>query len=167
MRGMVDARAVSKKLLYEVAQERMALHRSHRTNRPLSKDYLFIGLLGEWVFAKRFGLKMDLVTRPGGDGHVDFVTKLGTVDVKTARKPSYLFREQGKQMADILVLARYDQKKVTAVLRGWEYDTVMVSCSFRDFGRGVLNHYKRASDLRPMTELYHLLLDEPVQARLL
>lgn len=141
--------------LEEASKRRRAVHRGQESTRRLSDDYDLIGMLGEEAFAWAFGLgARHLELLPGGDGRVDFTLPLyTTVDVKTYEKPYNLLREAGKPHAEILVLAGFDRERKSVRLIGWEYDRVMQACPTRDFGYGVTNHYKAASELRPMREL--------------
>jgi hypothetical protein len=145
--------------LVEVAKSRHRIHTEHPTHRPLSEDYELIGLLGEEAFAWSFGLDTEyLDLKPQGDGRVDFHLPCGTVDVKTAEKPYNLLREVGKAHADILVLAGWNRQSRAIRLIGWEYDAEMRCQPSRDFGKGVINHYKHYTQLRPMPELKNLIL---------
>lgn len=143
--------------LMQIAERRMRLHRDHKTNRPLSEMYEFIGLVGEYEFAFQFFFQMDTVLRPGGDGHVDFNTPVGTIDVKTARKAYNLIVEVGKPIADIVVLASFDDTTKRAILLGWEYGRKILQCPVRDFGYGVMNHYLPAMQLRSIAELQTIM----------
>src|SRR5262245_9752298 len=77
-----------------------------------------VGLAGEAAFARRYGYPVDTRLRVHGDHGHDFLTPLGTVDVKTARHPCHLiypiFPVGRKPMADVLVLARYHEGTRTA-----------------------------------------------------
>lgn len=143
--------------LVALAARRSGIHDGQSSRRALSENYEVLGLLGEDAFARAFGLGDDhLELKPGGDGRVDFVLPCGTVDVKTADKPYYLLRERGVRTAEILVLAGWNRERRTVTLIGWEYDREMVRCPLRDFGKGVVSHYKRADRLRKMRELRRL-----------
>ena len=140
-----------------IAESRTALHTTHASRRPLSADYDLVGVAGERAFAKTFDLPLDGQMRPSGDGGVDFMLPNGlTVDVKTFRRPLNLLREAGREEAEILVLAGYDDSTGNAELIGWEWDHELVTCPTRDFGHGILNHYKPAEELRPIGELHQL-----------
>jgi hypothetical protein len=140
-----------------LASSREAIHRSHASSRPLSVNYEYIGLLGEACFAEEMGLELDRTARPGGDKGVDFITPLGTIDVKTARKAYNLIHEQGKAIANILVLAQYDDSTDSITFLGWEYGTVVTSRPTRDFGYRVINHFIPVKSLKPMESLKTLL----------
>ena len=144
--------------LLAVAKERERIHANHATSRPLSPDYEVKGLMGEEAFAWRFGFGTEyLDLKPQGDGRIDFHTPAGTVDVKTAEKPYYLFAEEGVKHADILVLASYNPVPTRCVsLLGWEYSDLMLTLPKRDFGHGIVNHYKPRHKLRPMQDLHDL-----------
>ena len=142
--------------LKKVAAIRHEIHKHHKSSRPLSEDYELIGLVGEYRFEVDFGYPMDLSIKPQGDGKVDFHIALGTLDVKTAEKAYNLLREKGVRHAKILVLGQFNRKGTTASLLGWEYDSEMVKCPYKDFGYGIINHYKHHSKLRPMWVLKQL-----------
>jgi hypothetical protein len=144
------------------AMARHELHQSHPSHRPLSEDYELIGLCGEAALAQMFGLSVDMVRRPGGDGGVDNVLRLRTatgpqefkVDVKTARKPNNLIVEVGKlKPATIYVLAGYAPLAGKATLLGWEWGRVLHKAPSKDFGYGVINHYIPRVRLRALAEL--------------
>lgn len=137
-----------------VVDLRSRTHARHASRRALGPDYDLVGVAGEMAFARQFELAIDQGVHPAGDRGVDFVTPAGTVDVKTYRRPLNLLREAGKQHADILVLARFDDKTGEAELVGWEYDSEMRACPVKDFGFGVKNHYRAAEQLRPIAELH-------------
>lgn len=143
--------------LRRIAAQRELLHRTHASSRPLSPDYEFIGVCGEAAFAEMTGLDLDELARPDGDHGADFRTPLGTIDVKTARKPYNLLREAGKPAADILVLAEYNPTTETARCVGWMYDWEVVQSTPKDFGYGILNYYRPRTSLRPIAELCQLI----------
>lgn len=143
--------------LRKIAAARMDLHKNHKTTRRLSRDYEYIGLLGEWIFATEFNYEIDLSIKPGGDSAIDFITPLGAIDIKTYRKALNLLREIDKKHAHILVLGQYLESKDDVLLVGWEFDSIMISCPKKDFGYGIINHYKHKEKLRPMWVLKHLL----------
>ena len=148
---------ILRKFLEEIASERDALHSYQDSCRKLSKGYEYVGLLGEWYFSRLFKLPIDFSLRVGGDSNVDFKTHVGTIDVKTARKPYNLLREADKNHSEIIVLAGYDEKNDDIYFLGWEYDKEMLKCPKKDFGYGVINHYKAAEQLRSIKELRELL----------
>jgi hypothetical protein len=139
---------------------RREAHKNHASSRPLSKDYELIGLAGETAFG-RFANKMpDLERKLGGDKGVDFIIPLKfSVDVKTARKATHLLHEEGKNFADIYVLAEYDSETKQARLIGWEWGKILKKAPVKDFGYGVVNHYIEAANLKPISELKERLID--------
>jgi hypothetical protein len=143
--------------VFEFAKFRDSTHSKHASRRPLSDDFEYVGLAGEVAFAQAYNAPMDLRSVATGDKGVDFYTIAGTVDVKTARKPFNLIVEEGKVVADIYVLARYHDQTKKAELLGWEYGQNIKKWSIKDFGYGIRNHYKSASQLRKMSELSLLL----------
>ena len=135
-----------------VAQRRHALHKNHSSSRPLSKNYEFIGLVGEAAMAHKYDLFLDLEDRPGGDERIDFYTNLGTLDVKTALKPFNILREAKKDHADILILAGWHSEKRCVDFYGWEREKAIVDrCPVpKDFGYGIKNHFMHRSRLNRM-----------------
>lgn len=141
------------------AEKRHQLHVEHPTHRPLSENYELVGLRGEKALADRFGLKVDMMRRPNGDGGIDNILCLNginyPVDVKCARKPFNLIVEQGKIKSGntIYILAQYFDASDTAVLLKWEWGWNLMASPVRDFGKGVYNHYIHVSKLRDLWEL--------------
>ena len=78
--------------LREMAKRRVAQHAGAPSSRhwgdPVECE--FIGLVGERAFSDRFGMPMNLADQPMGDGKFDFVVNGWKIDVKTAKKPTYL-----------------------------------------------------------------------------
>jgi hypothetical protein len=138
-------------LVMTEAESRSRRHRDHRSSRPFSDGYDYIGLCGEAAFAVRYDLVLDLTPRPAGDGHIDFRAAGLTIDVKTARIPNNLIVEYGVPVADVLVLAQWTVSKVR--LLGWEWGVTLLGCPVKDFGYGVKNHYTPRASLRNMREL--------------
>lgn len=140
------------------AEARHLSHINHPTHRPLSEDYELVGLRGEQALAEFFGLTVDMVRRPGGDGGVDNILNLSgaeyIVDVKCARKPFHLICEVGKVLPKtIYILAGYSDEADAAELLGWQWGVVLKRTSTRDFGYGVINHYIPRERLRNLSEL--------------
>jgi hypothetical protein len=140
------------------AQARHELHVDHPTHRPLSEGYELVGLRGEEALANYFGLEIDLVRRPGGDGGVDNKLCLSgfeyKVDVKCARKALNLIVEVGKvEPKTIYILASYSDEDDAAVLLGWQWGVVLMNAPKKDFGYGVINHYVPRSKLRGLDDL--------------
>jgi hypothetical protein len=148
---------ILRKFLEEIARERDALHKGQDSCRKLSAGYEYIGLLGEWYFSKLFKLPIDFSLKSDGDSRTDFKTKAGSIDVKTARKPYNLLREINKPHSEIIVLAGYNEKEDDIYFLGWEYDKEMLKCPKKDFGYGVINHYKAADQLRSIKDLREML----------
>ena len=148
---------IFKSTIKQLAIYRSSIHNKHKTSRPLSYNYEYIGLLGEITFAEEFNLMPDLSFKPKGDGRYDFKLDIGTIDVKTAFKPYNLLREKNKNHADILVLVKYNKELDECFLIGWEYDKNMIKCNFKDFGYGIINYYKPNKELKTIRELKILL----------
>lgn len=139
--------------------ERNAAHAKQNSHRPLSEDYEALGIFGECKFGWEFGLRVDMSLRIGGDDGIDFHTLVGTIDVKTARKPFNLLVEVSKidRAADILVLCGFKGFTVEPVLLGWECKAALAAAPTGEFGHGVINHYIAADCLRPIERLRELL----------
>ena len=141
-----------------MANRRHNLHKNQSSSRPLSKNYELIGLVGEWEFSKKFGVELDTKEYIDGDKGVDFVINGYKIDVKTGHNNAYnLLREKNKPHAEIIVLAECDLKSKSVYLIGWEYDSEMIKQPYKDFGYGIINHYKHRSELRSINELRELL----------
>lgn len=137
-----------------IARKRSEIHNKHSSQRKLSKDYDLVGLSGERQFSMEFGGELDVTIKAEGDSGIDFTSDgVGTVDVKTYRKAYNLLREERKEHATVLVLAQYNEANHGAELLGWEYSESLLDCPKKDFGYGVVNHYKHASKLKPIAEL--------------
>jgi len=135
-------------------ESRNALHNGQKSQRILSENHNAVGMAGEFAFGEFCGLWPDTTDRVGGDNGFDFIVPLKfTVDIKTARKAFHLIHEKGKNFADIYVLAEYDDESNTAQLIGWEFGKTLEKAPTKDFGYGVINHYIRQKELRPMSEL--------------
>ena len=138
------------KTLKKIANDREILHQHHESSRPLSKNYEYVGLKGEFQFAKEFGFEIDEELRPSGDKGIDFKSAIGTIDVKTARKAYNLIVEENKVDSDIYVLAKYIDNTDTVKLLGWEIKEKVLEAPVRDFGYGIINHYIPKNNLKPM-----------------
>jgi hypothetical protein len=147
--------------LQRLATQRHHIHKNHDSSRPLSQYYELIGLVGEWMFARRYDLDMDLEPRPGGDGRVDFEVNGFTIDVKSAEKAYNLLREVDKPHAEILVLVSVNLKERIGKMIGWEFDEEMLNLIYppKIFhpGGGILNHYVHRTRLKHMSLLEDLL----------
>lgn len=141
----------------KVGKQRQSIHSENGTRRffrdPNTED--IIGAKGEAYFAKEFNLPMDTRLLPEGNKGVNFVTALGNINVSTARKPYNLLVKvrEAHYPIDIHVLIHYDEKDNTLSLIGWEYHSEMLKCPTREFGYGIVNHYKPADDLRDIESL--------------
>jgi hypothetical protein len=142
------------------AAARHELHKDHPTHRPLSDDYELVGLRGEEKLSRVFGVPMDMMRRPNGDGGIDNVLRLNVrdgcqdfvVDVKTAKIPRHLLVEVGKvRPRTIYILAGYSGD--AADLLGWQWGRVVLQAPTGDFGYGVVSHFIPAGELRKIEEL--------------
>jgi DNA polymerase III alpha subunit len=141
----------------KIAEDREEIHKNHASSRPLSKGYERLGLVGEYQFAKEFGFEVDESLRPEGDGGKDFPSKLGSIDVKTARKAFNLIVEEDHVKSDIYVLAQYCDESEKAKLLGWAYKKQVLAAPTKDFGYGVINHYIPKEKLYKMSTLKNKL----------
>jgi hypothetical protein len=155
---------VDGELAETLGKKRQSGHNNYNNTRRFFKNESeenVIGVKGEMAFAKIFGLKMDEEVRPDGDKSVDFVLQYPardlSIDVKTARKPIYLFlkKKDAPGAADILVLAGIVDNTVRFL--GWEKKSVVMEAPTKDFGYGIVNYYKHNTELRPMGALDELL----------
>jgi len=143
------------RLVEKHATARAALHAGHGSSRPLSGGYERVGMAGEFAFGRFCGQMPDLSERPSGDKGVDFVVPLlYTVDVKTARKANNLIHEASKPLlADIYVLAEYNDDDEEATLVGWAWGSQLSAAPKKDFGHGIENRYIARANLRSMGHL--------------
>ena len=132
-----------------ISQQREKLHHDDASSRPLSKDYEYIGLLGEVRFSELYNLSIDLTSKHKGDNGIDFYTPIGTIDVKTAQKPYHLLVEKGKVFADIYVLAQFSMPDIINFI-GWHYGEYISQQPTKYFGYNILNHYIHQSALYSM-----------------
>lgn len=151
-------------MLRRIADDIESLHVNHASQRILSEDYLFMGLAGEYTLAKELAITYKISLQPGGDKGIDFNTPIGTVDVKTARKPYWLIVPvENKHPADIYVLAGYQDLGRIVTLIGWTYWNILKEQPAKDFGAGILTHFLEAAQLSPMVllqrEILRVLID--------
>jgi len=146
-----------------IARIRQKAHDTNRTPR-FFEDKLqeeVMGVKGEWGFEEMTGYPMDRNGYVHGDRLIDFRVwikgKLYTVDVKTARKPTFLFvkHQHIDRCADYLVQAKYTGDKIQFI--GWSTRPVMQGQPHKDFGYGIDNHYLEAEKLYPMKRLLELI----------
>lgn len=121
-------------------------------------EVLFLGYLGEVLFARCFGFPRDTVPHIGSDGGVDYrFTVAGeeyTVNVKMASSRYGLMVKPKRRPADIFVLLNYIDGKHEFI--GWEYGDVMINAVLKDFGHGE-GHHKPIHQLQPIRTLCDLL----------
>src|SRR5262249_21238105 len=76
------------------------------------------------------------------------------VDTKAAVKPFNLIVEVGRcYPRTIYVLCRYLEGEDRCTLIGWEWGKVLLKTTPRDFGFGILTHWRPAATLRGFEEL--------------
>lgn len=146
--------------LRQEASARESLHRYHASSRPLSKDYEYVGLMGEYLFADTYNQPRDRTLRPQGDGGWDFYfPAFGGVDVKTARKPWNLLVENGHLLRErtIYVQCGYSDKTDSSYFVGWAYGWDF-DPPVRRFGKSpIWNHWLPADWLHSMDQLAEIL----------
>ena len=132
--------------------ERNRNHIGQATYKPLSPDHECIGLLGEVAFSIAYALPLTWENLNGGGDACDFRIGNITIDVKTYRRPISILCKAHKEHAERVVLAKYVNDSAIELI-GWDfYDTIKQSQP-KDFGRGIVNHYREAHMLRSMAEL--------------
>lgn len=122
-----------------------------------------IGIAGEIEFGRQFDLEVDFSARPGGDNGIDFTTPLGTIDVKTFKRPFNLpvpVNTTKSKVADILVLAGCDDD-YSVTLIGWTFSGGYEQWPVIDFGFNCPNYCRSANLLRPIAELRELMNKAP------
>jgi hypothetical protein len=154
---MSDSYQIALDFLNKEAEARRKRNCEKPSERPLSDNYHLVGMVGEWEFGKLCGKMPDFAVKDFGDGGCDFVVSLRfTVDVKTTRG-NRLLLEKGKPLADIYVLAKYDDETSTAKILGWEWGKILQAQPPFDTGRGIINHCLEAVKLRPIDELINIM----------
>lgn len=124
------------------------------STRILADNYEEIGVIGEMEFANEVGLEIDRNQYKGGDKGIDFKLEL-TIDIKTANHPTKLLVEQGHVNATIYVL--YGVSDMIAYPVGWEWGSKVKEVPPIDTGRGVINHYIKAEELKSVDSLIRLV----------
>jgi len=144
----------------QIGRMRQDIHAGHSTPRFFKNKYEedTIGVAGERQFGIEFNMPVDMEARKSGDLGIDFEYDGKKIDVKTARKAYNLLVKNHEitRCADILVLAKYNDDKSVDLL-GWATSDEMRECPKKDFGYGIVNYYKSAYHLRPISELKDLL----------
>ena len=153
----------------QIAEERQKGHNfftgkgKRLYKEDISKEH-FIGLLGEFAFAERYGLEVDVKIRPKGDNYRDFIVRLNdqktiTLDVKTSQKAQFIFVKEWeiKKCSDILILAKifYETKEVQFI--GWTTKKIMTQQPKKLFSHlNITSHYLERTKLNPMEDLDYL-----------
>lgn len=160
---MNDLFTIDSNLAEKLGRERQDGHSENGTLR-FFKDSAhedILGIKAELAFQEFSGLNADLKVRPEGDGLKDFVFIVShrrlTVDVKGARAPIFLLLKEkdAEKAADILVLAKVEGDEVWFL--GWEHKSMMLISPKREFGYGIVSHYRHHSELRPMWQLADII----------
>lgn len=126
--------------LRDLAKQRDRQKTKYKSDKSWSKySTHFIGLLGEFIFAKLTGTKLDSSLRAQGDSGYDFVIDGKTYSIKTTRywKDPFLKEyERPKKWCDIYVLIGVDMDKKRGKIFGWCEKSDMKNAKFVDFGYG-------------------------------
>jgi hypothetical protein len=154
---MTDAESLA--ISQEIAQRRRDVHFKAGNYHPTVKgDALeadIEGVLGELAFAEAYGYPVPRYDLPHGDLGIDFVTPVGTVDVKAARFGRNLINLAEKSgRADFLVLAHVDTRTGRSRLVGWVNEPTFSRgpvVVLRD--GGPLTQRMMAEDLNPMRDM--------------
>lgn len=160
----VDPRAI------KLGQMRLAVHdRAGSRNPRFFKDRTvehIIGAAGEYKFADTFGLTVDESERWLGDKGIDFVTSIGTIDVKTAQQSGWALSEEyllvkesslrEHKIADIIVKARIESDGSVELLR-WCWSEEVKTWPTRNFTPTIKSHYKLVFELRHLRDLFREL----------
>jgi hypothetical protein len=156
------------------ARTRCHVHSKSNNQPPGDPNHTsIVGVSGEWLFAQEFKLPYTFAQgalQLDGDNGIDFTIDVPrrpkplTIDVKTARKPTWLMVHKDKLegRAEIFVLAKYDEELGPKLL-GWEW-----RCALRrEVPRHIDSdkaksggefHTIEAEKLRPM-EWLHKIID--------
>lgn len=132
--------------------ERYRNHIGQSTYKPLSPDHECIGLLGEIAFSIVYALPLTWEDLNGAGDTCDFRIGNITIDVKTYRRPISILCKSHKEHAERIVLAKYVNDSAIELI-GWDYYKIIKQSQPRDFGRGIINHYREAHMLKGMKEL--------------
>lgn len=127
-----------------------------KIHRELSQWQMEIGVLGEIRMEQEIGIPMDDQYHEGGDPGWDFDTPIGTIDVKTFRKPYNLPVEIGKIKARYYVLAGVSDTTINLI--GWATRTQILYADQGCLpGHTILNHLIKRQGLWPMNVMYDRL----------
>lgn len=155
----VSGKKFRRSTVIDEANARHEVHDGQDSSRPLSADYELLGLMGEVQGEVDYGLKRDARILAQGDGRIDFYLPDGrSGDWKVARKCYNILMESGKPHADILVAGLWHEVGEGCWVEwlGWEYRDELLKVEPKDFGYGVINHYRAVDNLRPMSEFFAL-----------
>jgi len=108
------------------------------------------------------GEKVEIHEHSGGDGGIDLQTPAGGIDVKTARKPTWLWVE--KIRTDIYVLCKNDGKTPEVEFLGWETGADMLKCPQKKTPAGIVAYERPNWKLRDMKELDWYALNAELKA---
>ncbi len=125
-----------------------------------SNDADTLGIAGELALSQLTGLAPDLrLLEYGDNGKDNFVYIRRSIDIKCARHPEYLIHpiDKADRMADIYVLAKYNEHDGTATPLKWELGDVLRKAPSKDFGYGIVNFYIPIRKLRSMETLEAIL----------
>lgn len=162
--------------LWDFAVLLQRMHKNHLITRKCdpepTRDYK--GLLAQRRLAYLTGGLMDMAIKPGGDGHIDqwldfrgdgdaYPPGRYPADVKAARFPKDLIvpvRDmQAIKRPTIMILAEVlnhddpDPMQWDAELRAWEWSDELRKSEPKDYGYGIMNHWKPRQQCRDIFEL--------------
>jgi hypothetical protein len=158
-------RAEAIAFLAKLAEEREAFHKKNPEYKikPMTDDYWFDGLVGEYDFSLLTGLPMDLTMRVFGDGGIDFRVGEITIDVKAPKKPVWILcNENKKHHALIIVQGHYIAEPAPhALMLSWDYWDEVLKWPIKeleyDKQYNIVNRAKPTYLGRPMQELWNIL----------
>ena len=141
-----------------VQKQRRKLHKGQKTTRILNPDGDAIGIYGEMCFGGKIGIPADLSKRIAGD-QGDFITPIGTIDVKTSSRdyglpvPKKLCKPQL-----LYVQAVMSTETLWIDFQCWQYGHILMKGGVKRLKQdGPLNYWVSSFDARPVQVLYQLL----------
>ena len=149
----------------EIGKARQAIHagqkgkKAERMFDDPNEEHI-VGVRGELLFGKEFGMEIDEELKRGGDDGYDFKTDKYSIDVKVTRRMPFLLVKEcdvdDMRIADILVLIRGDGDDMR--LAGWEYGDNVREWPKKRFREGsYMTYYRREEDLLPISDLKKML----------
>lgn len=129
----------------QTAQKQELKHNRNPNSTPFSEKSNYVGCLGEEAWGALMGVFVNRTFK----AKTGFVMGEYIVDVSTARKPYYLFREKGKSfIPDLYVLAQFSEKEIVFI--GWASREELQQAPIKKFIKE--NHYIPSHQLHDMEE---------------